>query len=143
MTEVRAHARKGTRGVRSHVRIVSGPFAPDGSQGYDIYRGDLFVGSFSLLDIGDALVLNDFDIRAPYRGAGFGTATLRQVERLARKAGKRRIELEHVGPNAGRLYAREGYGSDSHPDRYQRGDFSEGGGFGAHPNPDNWSKRLR
>ena len=61
---------------------------------------------------GKVLFLDDFFIREPYRGMGYGRAALADLEKLIQSWGLLRVQLlaEDTNPGAVKFYQRESYG---------------------------------
>ena len=67
---------------------------------------------YSVWAHGKVLFLDDFFIREPYRGKGYGRAALAELEKIIQGWGLLRVQLlaEDTNPKAVRFYQREGYG---------------------------------
>lgn len=67
---------------------------------------------YSVWAHGKVLFLDDFFIREPFRGKGYGAAALAELEKLIQREGLLRVQLlaENTNPRAVRFYRREGYG---------------------------------
>mgnify|MGYP000009364308 FL=1 len=67
---------------------------------------------YSVWAHGKVLFLDDFFIREPFRGKGYGAAALAELEKLIQRKGLLRVQLlaENTNPRAVRFYRREGYG---------------------------------
>ena len=67
---------------------------------------------YSVWAHGKVLFLDDFFIREPYRGKGYGRAALAELEKIIQGWGLLRVQLlaEDTNPKAVRFYQRVGYG---------------------------------
>jgi GNAT superfamily N-acetyltransferase len=100
-------------------RAVLTQFLSDATlgQAWMIQQADQVIGyivltlGYSLEFRGRDAFLDEFYIRAPYRGQGIGTQTLAFVEQACRSLGVRALHLEvdFQNPDAQRLYDRVGY----------------------------------
>ena len=72
---------------------------------------------YSLEYLGRDAFIDEFFLTQPYRGRGWGHATLAFIEDAAQAAGVRAIHLEVVRANATakEVYRRSGYSDHSHP----------------------------
>ena len=118
MTEVRAHARKGTRGVRPHIRLVRrrdsriGWYYGIRENGVEIGAASIFNGSPDDVDepskAGD-VTLFDFSVDAEHQNRGVGTAAIHELMADLRQRGYKRMFAESPTPDGDRLYSKVGF----------------------------------